>query len=138
MKYIREFVSILYFISIFVISTWVYMLNMRNSSSIISNFFIFGGFINPFYFISFIINLLIILIFLIYLLRIKNKNIYFSVMSLAISFNILNFIIFNFLDNFLKWSVGIDYSSWIIRLIIPIGLIILSIYFRDKYKKSLR
>ena len=126
----------------FAISLGVYLRNMETSSRI-NDFRIFGTWINPFHLISFIINLTIILIFIIYLFQIKNKIIYFSVLSLVIGLNVLTFTILNFLTEFFIWppSNDISPSSTIINntllLIIPIGLIVLSVYFRDKYRKSL-
>lgn len=144
MKYLKVFVSIIYFIVLSVITLWVLMRNIsENFSDTLSYrndpFSIFGGYIDPLYFISFILGLLIILIFIIYLPQIKNNLVFLSALFLALSFNVFNFIIFNILISF---SRGDQYSSIIISnallLIIPIGLLVLSIYFKDKYKKSLK
>ncbi len=141
MKYLKVFLSIIYFILMFVISLWIFVKNMDNYSYI-GTFYILNIYIHPFYFVSFIINLLVILIFSIILFHIKSNIIFSSILVLAISLNALNFIIISFLANIFQWYTGVNYSNVIIihtlLLIIPIGLIILSIYLRDKYKKEFK
>jgi len=140
MKYFRVFLSSIYLILFLAISLWVFVKNW-DSYSYIGAFHILDSYIHPFYFISLAINLIIIIIFSITLFSVE-ENIYFSVLILGTSLNVLNFIVFNFLVSIFQPSTKINYPRIIIinalLLIIPVGLIILSIYLRDKYKKGLK
>ena len=72
MKYLKVFVSILYFIVMFVISLSVFMQNM-NDPSIGYAAYMGSNYLNPFYLTSFIVGLILIIIFLFF--GIKKKSI---------------------------------------------------------------
>ena len=129
MKYLKAFLSVIY-LTIFVVLSVVWTLKETIRLHPWNRFewLFFSGIIK--FYIFFII--IISIIFLIYQLLVKNRILYFSVISLTSGINIIIINIFGliYFKNFIY--------LFIIGFVIGIGLIILSFYLRDKYKKSLK
>ena len=123
MKYGRIFIAILYFVIFSIIASIAYRFAYLNAS--IDN-----------YYLQHISIFIPTLIFFIYLLRIKNNNLYWSILFLAISVNTAIIIILNIISRImLKEIYPIDISKifvWVFGIACVIGFI--TLYFRSKYK----
>jgi len=133
MKYLRIYISLVYLIIFSVLYT---ISNIRE----IEKFHPWGHFDLSYdeaipFLIYMIIGLIITIIFFVILLRIKNNFLFYSILCLAILIPVIQKIITELISNTPESDIFIFY---IIGFIVPIGLIILSLYFRDKYKKSLK
>jgi len=133
MKYLRIFISLIYFLFFSVL----YILsNISEMKTLTPWGRIDLGYYKTIPFLIYlIIGVIITIIFFIYFLRIKNNFLFFSVLCLAVVINILPIIIAGIILNISETNILIGYF---LGLIAPIGLIILSLYLRDKYKKSLK
>ena len=132
MKYLRIYISITYFIMFSVLYLLSNILEIKKLNPWDR---IDWGYYKAIPFIIYmIIGVILTIIFFVYLLRIKNNFLFYSVLCLAIVINIVPMIIAAIILNISKTEILIGNF---LGLIVPIGLIILSLYFRDKYKKSI-
>ena len=139
MKYLRIFISILYLIIGAVISFLWPILDFRGNIIVLN---LYG--IPQAVFLATIIG------FFVYLIRIKDNNLYWSILFLSLTINYAIFIVFNisnkiyeyivwdktklpWFDEFLPYII-----IWIISFIALIGLILLHFYFKSRYRKKLK
>jgi len=87
--------------------------------------------------------------FFIYFIRIKDKNLYWSILFLSLTINCSIFLIFNIaskiFDYYVWDKVKLPWFNeflayiiiWIIFTVVIIGLILLHFYFKSRYRKKL-
>lgn len=135
MKYGRVFVAILYFIIFTIIAAtafkFAYIPGKTIDTSIPNN-----------YYLQHITLFVPTLIFFIYLLRIKNNNLYWGILFLAIDVDtaiiiLLNVISRTMLNGIFPISVT-NIFIWVFGMVCVIGFTTLCFYFRNKYKSTIK